>query len=58
MQNMMTNKEDEVKEIQDSQYTVKNENTGFLFASSKDGDKEFHYIDLLAIIQNVAIPNQ
>lgn len=58
MQNMMANKEDEVKEIQDSQYTVKNENTGFLFASSKDADKEFHYIDLLAIIQNVEIPNQ
>lgn len=57
MQNMMTNKEDEVKEIQDSQHTTNKENTDFLFASSKDGDKEFHYIDLLAIIQNVSIPN-
>ena len=57
MQNMMTNKDDEVKEIQDSQYTTNKENTDFLFASSKDGDKEFHYIDLLAIIQNVSIPN-
>lgn len=58
MQNIMANKEDEIKEIQDSQYTVQNDNTNFLFASSKDADKEFHYIDLLAIIQNVAIPNQ
>ncbi|GLU44117.1 hypothetical protein [Allomuricauda sp. NBRC 101325] len=57
MQNMISNKE-EVKEIQDSQYTAKKENTDFLFASSKDEDKEFHYIDLLAIIQNVTIPNE
>jgi len=58
MQNMISNKEEDVKEIQDSQYTTKKENTDFLFASSKDGDKEFHYIDLLAIIQNVSIPNE
>jgi hypothetical protein len=58
MQSMITNKEEEVKEIQDSQYTAKKETTDFLFASSKDGDKEFHYIDLLAIIQNVSIPNK
>lgn len=58
MQNMITNKEEDVKEIQDSQYTTKKENTDFLFASSKDRDKEFHYIDLLAIIQNVSIPNE
>ncbi len=57
MQNMISNKQEEIKEIQDSQYTTKKENTDFLFASSKDGDKEFHYIDLLAIIQNVSIPN-
>jgi hypothetical protein len=57
MQNMMNNNQDEVKEIQDSQYTKTKENSAFLFASSKDGDKEFHYIDLLAIIQNVSIPN-
>ncbi len=57
MQNMMNNNQDEVKEIQDSQYTKAKENSAFLFASSKDGDKEFHYIDLLAIIQNVSIPN-
>lgn len=57
MQNMVSNKEDDTKEIQDSQYTTNKENTDFLFASSKDGDKEFHYIDLLAIIQNVSIPN-
>ncbi len=57
MQNMISNKEDEVKEIQDSQYITNKENTDFLFASSKDRDKEFHYIDLLAIIQNVSIPN-
>lgn len=58
MQNTISNKEEDVKEIQDSQYTTKKENTDFLFASSKDGDKEFHYIDLLAIIQNVSIPNE
>lgn len=58
MQNLISNKEEVIKEIQDSQYTSKNENTDFLFASSKDGDKEFHYIDLLAIIQNVSIPNE
>lgn len=59
MKNMISNKEEDVKEIQDSQYTTtKKENTDFLFASSKDGDKEFHYIDLLAIIQNVSIPNE
>jgi hypothetical protein len=58
MQNMISNKEEDVKEIQDSQYTTKKENNDFLFASSKDGDKEFHYIDLLAIIQNVSIPNE
>ncbi|WP_245893546.1 hypothetical protein [Polaribacter butkevichii] len=56
MQNMATNNNDETKEIQDSQYTTQNKDSNLIFASSKDGNKEFHYIDLLAIIQNVDIP--
>ncbi len=58
MQNMIANKEEDIKEIQDSQYSTKKENSDFNFASSQDKDKEFHYIDLLAIIQNVSIPNE
>jgi hypothetical protein len=57
MQNMVENKNEDIQEIQDSQYTAKKDNTEFLFTSSKDGNKEFHYVDLLAIIQNVSIPN-
>lgn len=41
-------------EIQDSQYK-KQESTS-VFTSSKYNDKEYHYIDLLAIVQNVSIP--
>jgi hypothetical protein len=42
------------KEIQDSQYEIKNE-TPSLFVSSKNGKEKYHYIDLLAIIQNIDI---
>jgi hypothetical protein len=55
MQNMVNNS-DESSEIQDSQYKTKTDNSNFLFVSSSDSNKEFHYIDLLAIIQNVTIP--
>lgn len=55
MQNMANNKKDETKEIQDSQYTTPPQNSG-IFENSKDGDKDFHYIDLLAIVQNVDMP--
>lgn len=45
------------QEIQESQYeNDTKENSSPLFRSSGDGSKEFHYIDLLAIIQNVNIP--
>lgn len=48
-----TNKEDD--EVQDSHYTPeKTKTTIFDFKSSGDG-KDYHYIDLLAIIQNVNI---
>ena len=56
MQNMSTNNNDEIKEVQDSQYTTANNDSSFMFTSSKDGNKEFHYIDLLSIVQNVDIP--
>lgn len=45
-----TNKEDE--EIEESHYKVNTTNQTFSFKSSGDGN-EYHYIDLLAIIQNV-----
>jgi hypothetical protein len=41
-------------EIQDSQY--KKNQPNYYYASSKD-NKDYYYIDLLAIIQNVNIPN-
>ncbi|WP_134091110.1 hypothetical protein [Olivibacter sp. XZL3] len=44
------NKEDE--EIEESHYKIQNTNQTFSFKSSGDGN-EYHYIDLLAIIQNV-----
>lgn len=44
------NKEDE--EIEESHYKINNTNQTFSFKSSGDGN-EYHYIDLLAIIQNV-----
>lgn len=45
------------KEIQDSQYKKK-ESADYLFLSSKEGKKEYHYIDLLGIIQNIDISNK
>lgn len=45
-------KEDD--EIEESHYKVNEVNNAFNFKSSGDG-KEYHYIDLLAIIQNVNI---
>lgn len=41
-------------EIEESHYTTNEENQSFSFTSSGDG-KEYYYIDLLAIIQNVNI---
>lgn len=46
------NKEDE--EIEESHYKINESNNQFTFKSSGDGN-EYHYIDLLAIIQNVNI---
>ncbi len=46
------NKEDE--EIEESHYKINETNNQFTFKSSGDGN-EYHYIDLLAIIQNVNI---
>lgn len=46
------------QEIQDSQYSEQEPNPSFVFASSRNGsNEEYHYIDLLAIIQNVNIPS-
>jgi len=42
-------------EIQDSQYPQNQQSNNFV--SSKFSSKEYYYIDLLAIIQNVSIPN-
>ena len=52
LQNVTSHPDDE---IQDSQYSK--EEKKFTFRSSKFNDKEYHYIDLLAIVQNVSIPN-
>jgi len=52
LQNVKSHPDDE---IQDSQYS--REEQKFTFRSSKFNDKEYHYIDLLAIVQNVSIPN-
>lgn len=55
IQNIANNKKDiGMQEIQDSQYS-KQENTNIMFFDSSDTNKEYHYIDLLAIIQNVDI---
>ena len=43
-------------EIQDSQYS--RDEPKFTFRSSRFSDKEYHYIDLLAIVQNVSIPDK
>lgn len=48
----VTNTDD--SEIEESHYTTNEENQSFNFTSSGDG-KEYYYIDLLAIIQNVNI---
>lgn len=42
-------------EIQNSQYD-KEEKQPHFYRSSGSSDKEFHYIDLLAIVQNISIP--
>lgn len=44
----------ENEDIENSHYTTQDSPTQFTFKSSGDG-KEYHYIDLLAIIQNVNI---
>ncbi len=49
---------EEVKEIQDSQYTAKKNDISYFFSSSEDVNKEYHYVDLLAVIQNVSIPSK
>lgn len=54
MQNILNSPEND--EIQDSQYQTKSNNNNFLFTSSEHSDKEYHYIDLLAIVQNVNFP--
>lgn len=52
LQNVANHPDDE---IQDSQYSKSSDT--HLFTSSKYNDKEYHYIDLLAIVQNVNIPD-
>lgn len=42
-------------EIQNSQYE-KEEKQQHFYRSSGSSDKEFHYIDLLAIVQNISVP--
>lgn len=54
LQNIMQKPKEE-EEIQNSHYEVSNvTNNAFNFKSSGDG-KDYHYIDLLAIIQNVKV---
>jgi hypothetical protein len=58
MQNLNNNQNNEEnQEIKDSQYTTKTDNSNHLFVSSNQDNKEFHYIDLLAIVQNVTLPD-
>ena len=45
-------KSTEDDEIQDSQYAIDNKNKNGVFRSSGD-NKDYHYIDLIAIIQNI-----
>lgn len=54
MQNILNSPAND--EIQDSQYQTQTNNNNFLFTSSGQSDKEYHYIDLLAIVQNVNFP--
>lgn len=53
-QNLLPQSKDD--EIQESQY--RNQETANIYMSSKFVDKTYHYIDLLAIIQGVKIPDQ
>lgn len=53
MQNLLNSPTNE--EIQDSQYQTET-NNNFWFASTGQSNKEFHYVDLLAIVQNVTFP--
>ncbi len=57
MQNSNSSQNNENQEIQDSQHTAKTDNSNYLFVSSNQENKEFHYIDLLAIVQNVILPS-
>ena len=52
LQNNVNHPDDE---IQDSQYSKDTQTHSF--RSSRFNDKEYHYIDLLAIVQNVNIPS-
>jgi len=52
LQNKVNHPDDE---IQDSQYSKDTQT--YSFRSSRFNDKEYHYIDLLAIVQNVNIPS-
>ncbi|WP_250131189.1 hypothetical protein [Cloacibacterium caeni] len=45
-------------EIQESQYTESNVNQNLYPFVSSDDEKDYHYIDLLAIVQNVNIPQE
>lgn len=54
MQNAFPSGKEDEEEIEESHYKSKEDNYPYSFASSGDGN-EYHYIDLLAIIQNVNI---
>lgn len=54
LQNLMTKKSTEEDEIQESHYTNEISENQFYFKSSGDNN-EYHYIDLLAIVQKVNI---
>lgn len=55
----MVNTQSEDDEIQNSQYEdIKNTNTYNPFVSSLQDDKEYHYIDILSIIQIINTPKK
>lgn len=54
LQSLISKKSTEDDEIQESHYSTEFSNSTMYFKSSGDGT-EFHYIDLLAIVQNVNI---
>ena len=56
IQDLTLENKNEVKEVQDSQFNNEENKNNYFFSSSINDSKEFHYIDLLAIIQNVTIP--